>query len=181
MNLEKSNQKLTKSEGIAEKIIVVRGMRVIVDFDLASIYGVETKILNRAVKRNIQRFPEDFMFQLTEEELESVRFQIGTASKRNIRFRPYVFTEHGSVMLATILNSPTAVKASIVVVRAFVKMRAMLALHQDLADRVAELEKVTDYHGQKFSTVSALLSEIMGDSKYLKQKIGFVEAKKKKK
>ena len=104
MNLEKSNQKLTKSEGIAEKIIVVRGMRVIVDFDLASIYGVETKILNRAVKRNIQRFPEDFMFQLTEEELESVRFQIGTASKRNIRFRPYVFTEHGSVMLATILK-----------------------------------------------------------------------------
>ena len=84
-------------------------------------------------------------------------------------------------MLASVLNSPTAVEASIVVVRAFVKMRAMLALHQDLADRVEELEKVTDYHGQKFGAVSALLSEIMRDPKYLKRKIGFVETKKKKK
>ena len=83
-------------------------------------------------------------------------------------------------MLASVLNSQTAVEASIVVVRAVVKMRAMLSLHQDLADRVEELEKVTDYHGQKFGAVSALLSEIMHDPKYLKRKIGFVEAKKKK-
>ena len=105
------------------------------------------------------------MFQLSESEFETIRSQNVTASKRNLRFRPYVFTEHGAVMLATILNSPTAIKASIVVVRAFVRMRAMLALHQDLADRVEELEKVTDYHGQKFGVVSDLLSQILRDPK----------------
>lgn len=151
------------------------------DFDLAEIYKVETKILNRAVKRNLKRFPKDFMFQLSEDEAESIRRQFGTASKRNVRFRPYAFTEHGAVMLASVLNSPTAIQASIVVVRAFVNLRAMLVLHQDLADRVEELEKVTDYHGQKFGAVSALLSEIMRDPKFLKRKIGFVETKKGKK
>lgn len=166
---------------IEDRIFIVRGERVMLDHELAEIYQVETKALNQAVKRNLDRFPSDFMFQLSEPEFETIRSQNVTASKRNIRFRPYVFTEHGAVMLATILNSPTAVRASIVVVRAFVRMRAMLALHQDLADRVEELEKVTDYHGQKFGAVSALLSEIMRDPKYLKQKIGFVETKKKKK
>lgn len=172
---------IAKIAEIEEKILVVRGQRVMIDHELAEIYRVETKALNQAVKRNLNRFPSDFMFQLSEAELESMRSQNVTASKRNIRFRPYVFTEHGAVMLATILNSPTAVEASIVVVRAFVRMRAMLALHQDLADRVEELEKVTDYHGQKFGAVSALLSEIMRDPKHLKQKIGFVETRKKKK
>ena len=93
---------------------------------------------------------------------------------------PYAFTEHGAVMLASVLNSEAAIQASIAVVRAFVKMRAMFALHQDLADRVEELEKVTDYHGQKFGAVSALLSEIMRDPKYLKRKISFLPTKKKK-
>jgi len=173
-----TSTKLAIVDQLEDKIIVVRGLRVMFDFDLANVYQVETKILNRAVKRNIHRFPTDFMFQLTDEEAESMRLNIGTASKRNVRFRPFVFTEHGAVMLASVLNSQTAVEASIVVVRAFVKIRAMLALHQDLADRVEELEKVTDYHGQKFGAVSALLSEIMRDPKHLKRKIGFVEAKK---
>jgi hypothetical protein len=172
---------IAKIEEIEAKIFVVRGQRVMLDGELAEIYQVETKALNQAVKRNLARFPSDFMFQLSESEFETMRSQSVTASKRNIRFKPYVFTEHGAVMLATILNSPTAVKASIVVVRAFVRMRAMLALHQDLADRVEELEKVTDYHGQKFGAVSALLSDIMRDPKYLKRKIGFVETRKKKK
>lgn len=172
---------LTVIDRIEERIYIFRGQRVMLDFDLAEIYQVETKILNRAVKRNLKRFPKDFMFQLSADEAESIRSQFVTASKRNVRFRPYAFTEHGAVMLASVLNSPTAIEASIVVVRAFVKMRTMLALHQDLADRVEELEKVTDYHGQKFGAVSALLSEIMRDPKYLKRKIGFVETRKKKK
>jgi hypothetical protein len=170
-------------EEIEEKIYVIRGQRVMLDSDLAHIYQVETGALNRAVKRNLARFPSDFIFQLSDEETESLRCQIGISNKGRggRRYSPYVFTEHGAVMLASVLNSPTAVEASIVVVRAFVKMRAMLALHQDLADRVEELEKTTDYHGQKFGAVSALLSEIMLDPKYLKRKIGFVEVKKKKK
>lgn len=181
MSKNKITKAIAKVDEIEGRIVVVRGQRVMFDHELAEIYQVETKVLNQAVKRNFDRFPNDFMFQLSESEFETMRSQNVTASKRNIRFRPYVFTEHGAVMLATILNSPTAIKASIVVVRAFVRMRAMLALHQDLADRVEELEKVTDYHGQKFGAVSALLSEIMRDPKYLKRKIGFVETKKRKK
>lgn len=181
MSKNKITKVIARIEEIEEQIFVVRGQRVMLDHELARIYQVETKALNQAVKRNLSRFPTDFMFQLSESEFEIIRSQNVTASKRNIRFRPYVFTEHGAVMLATILNSPTAVQASIIVVRAFVKMRAMLALHQDLADRVEELEKVTDYHGQKFGAVSALLSEIMRNPKYLKREIGFVESKKKKK
>lgn len=181
MSKNKITKVIARIEEIEEQIFVVRGQRVMLDHELARIYQVETKALNQAVKRNLSRFPTDFMFQLSESEFEIIRSQNVTASKRNIRFRPYVFTEHGAVMLATILNSPTAVQASIIVVRAFVKMRAMLALHQDLADRVEELEKVTDYHGQKFGAVSALLSEIMRNPKYLKREIGFVGSKKKKK
>lgn len=177
------NSAIAVIDEIEEKIYVIRGQRVMLDSDLAEIYQVETKLLNRAVKRNLNRFPPDFIFQLNAEETDSLRRQIGTSKtgRGGRRYLPYVFTEHGAVMLASVLNSPTAVEASIVVVRAFVKMRAMLALHQDLADRVEELEKVTDYHGQRFGVVSDLLRQILRDPKYLKRKIGFVETKKKKK
>lgn len=180
VNKEKQETSLTVIEAIDEKIYLVRGQKVMLDSDLAEIYQVETKMLNRAVKRNLTRFPIDFMSQLTAEEVESMRFQIGTASasKRNVRFRPFAFTEHGAVMLASVLNSPTAIEASIKVVRAFVKMRSILALHQDLAERIEELEKVTDKHDQNFTVVSQLLSEIFRDPKFLKRKIGFVEEKK---
>ena len=183
----KREQKLAVAviEEIEEKIYVIRGQRVMLDSDLAEVYQVETRALNQAVKRNLSRFPKDFMFQLDEAETIALRnssqFVMSSRKHRGTSYQPYAFTEHGAVMLASVLNSPTAVEASIVVVRAFVKLRAMLALHQDLADRVEELEKVTDYHGQKFGAVSALLSEIMLDPKYLKRKIGFIETKKKKK
>ncbi len=188
--MNKPNTNLAIFEEIESKIYVLRGQRVMLDSDLANIYQVETRVLKQAVRRNRQRFPDDFMFELSDDELsklDSSRSQTVILNKSktrrggNIKYAPFAFTEHGAVMLASVLNSQTAVEASIVVVRAFVKMRAMLALHQDLADRVEELEKVTDYHGQKFGAVSALLSEIMRDPKYLKRKIGFVEVKKKKK
>ncbi len=185
----KSEQKaaLAVIEEVEDKIYVFRGQRVMLDSDLAEVYQVETRVLKQAVRRNRHRFPDDFLFELTADEtalLERSRSQTVTLnrprSKRgsNIKYAPFAFTEHGAVMLASVLKSQTAVEASIVVVRAFVKMRAMLALHQDLADRVEELEKVTDYHGQKFGVVSDLLSQILRDPKFLKRKIGFVEAKK---
>ncbi|MBX3291737.1 MAG: ORF6N domain-containing protein [Acidobacteria bacterium] len=188
----KSEQKaaLAVIEEVEDKIYVFRGQRVMFDSDLAEIYQVETRVLKQAVRRNRHRFPDDFLFELTADEtalLERSRSQTVTLnrplSKRgsNIKYAPFAFTEHGAVMLASVLKSQTAVEASIVVVRAFVRMRAMLALHQDLADRVEELEKVTDYHGQKFGVVSDLLSQILRDPKFLKRKIGFVEAKKGKK
>ena len=165
-------------DGIEEKIYLIRGQKVMLDSDLAEIYNVTTKRLNEQVKRNIDRFPEDFMFQLTEQEIEGMRSQIPTASKRNVRFRPNAFTEHGAVMLASVLNSTMAIEASINVVRAFVKMRSILALHQDLAERLEKLEKTTDKHDQNFAVISQLLREIFRDPKFLKRKIGFIEEKK---
>jgi len=179
-NEETQEKNLIVFEEIEEKIHLIRGQKVMLDSDLAEVYQVATRVLNQAVKRNLHRFPEDFMFQLSVEEVDNLamRSQIVTASKRNIRFRPYVFTEHGAVMLASVLNSPTAIEASIKVVRAFVKMRSILALHQDLADRIKELEKVAGKHNQDFRVVFQLLGEIKRDPKFLKRKIGFVGEKK---
>ena len=136
-------------------IVTLRDERVILDSDLASLYGVATKRLNEQFRRNRKRFPEDFAFQLTTDELESLRSQnataspeqsgmrsqIATASKRNIRHRPWAFTEHGALQVANILNSPRAVQMSVFVIRAFVKMRQTLLGTQDLSRKLAALEK----------------------------------------
>ena len=127
-------------EGI---IHTVRGERVILDADLARIYGVETKVLNQAAKRNHSKFPPDFLFELTAEEVEAVnhmRSQIVIASKRNVRYRPFAFTEHGALMAATILNSPQGTQMSVFVMRAFVKMRALLTATRELAKKLASVE-----------------------------------------
>ncbi len=126
-----------------EVIRTLRGQRVILDFDLAAIYGVETKSLNKAIRRNPARFPDDFMFQLLPEEVASLRFQIGTSKpgRGGRRYRPYAFTEHGAIMTATVLNSPQAVDMSVFVVRAFAKMREQLLATATLAKRLAEVEK----------------------------------------
>ncbi len=141
---------------VEELIRFVRGQRVILDADLARIYAVPTKQLNQAVKRNQDRFPVDFAFQLDPQEVEGLRSQIATsfprdettirsqnvtASKRNIRFRPIAFTEHGAIMAANVLNSLRAVQMSVFVVRAFVKMREVLAQNKELAAKLAELER----------------------------------------
>ena len=183
MAIKESQEKsLTVIEGIEEKIYLIRSQKVMLDSDLAEVYQVETRVLNQALKRNLDRFPEDFMFQLTDEETKSLRsqFVISNKGRGGRRYLPYVFTEHGAVMLASVLKSQTAIEASIEVVRAFVKMRSILALHQDLAERLEKLEKTTDKHDQNFAVVSQLLSEIFRDPKFLKRKIGFVEEKKKK-
>ena len=131
-------------------IKTIRGEKVILDSDLAAIYGVETKALNRAVKRNAKRFPEDFVFQLTKDEAESLRCQSGTSnlmshsaisSRGGTRYLPYGFTEHGAIMAASVLNSARAVEMSVYVVRAFVKMRSVLSEHKDLARELAEVER----------------------------------------
>lgn len=175
-------------EGVEDKIYVIRGQRVILDSDLAEVYQVETKALKQAVRRNRHRFPDDFLFELTLDEtrhLESLRSQIVTLEKSNrgrySKYGAFAFTEHGAVMLASVLNSPTAVEASIVVVRAFIKMRTLLSLHKDLAKRIEQLTKVAVRHENDFEVVFQLLGEIMRDPKHLKHKIGFVEPRKKKK
>jgi hypothetical protein len=156
--MPKPSTKLTTDQ-LGQLIYEIRGERVMLDSDLASIYGVETKALNRAVKRNRDRFPKDFVFQLSEDEWKNLRYQIGTSTsgrehqslKYQIgtsslghggrRTRPYAFTEHGAIMAANVLNSARAVQMSVFVVRAFLKMRALLGDKRELAQRLAALEK----------------------------------------
>lgn len=139
-------------EAVEPLIREVRGERVILDADLARLYGVETKALNRAVKRNTEKFPPDFLFHLTDAEVESLRCQIGTSNigRGGRRYLPYAFTEHGAIMAANVLNSPEAVQMAVFVVRAFVKMRGLLtdtrALAGKLADLEAELKSRLDIH-----------------------------------
>jgi hypothetical protein len=152
---------MSKTETIAlvpdvdRAILTIRGQKVILDADLAGIYGVKTKALNQALKRNLARFPQDFLFRLLPAELDAIRSQIVTASpetaapvssKRNIRHLPYAFTEHGALMAATILNSPRAVAMSVYVIRAFVKMRQDLAANSVILRRLAEIDKTLLVH-----------------------------------
>ncbi|HMZ02450.1 MAG TPA: ORF6N domain-containing protein, partial [Burkholderiaceae bacterium] len=137
-------------ESITLRIASVRGQRVIVDADLATLYEVETKRLNEAVRRHLARFPADFMFQLTAEEWLALRSQFATLNDapagrgRHRKYLPYAFTEHGALMAATLLNSPRAVEVSIYVVRAFVRLRELAASQADLAIRLDELEQKTE-------------------------------------
>jgi len=140
----KTESKIIAAARIESCIVALRGEKVLLDSDLAQIYGVPTKALNRAVKRNKARFPEDFLFQLTADEI--MRCQIGTASKRNLRYRPYAFTEHGALMAANILNSRRAVEMSVYVIRAFVRMRRELTVNETVARRLAEIEKALLKH-----------------------------------
>lgn len=126
---------------IQQKIYEIRGFKVMLDFDLAELYGVETKNLKRAVKRNLKRFPKDFMFELAQDEWENLRCNFGTSSWGGTRYAPYAFTEHGVVMLASIINSDKAVNANIAIVRAFIALREMAMHYKELAQKIAEMEK----------------------------------------
>ncbi|HLE41477.1 MAG TPA: ORF6N domain-containing protein [Nitrospirota bacterium] len=162
---------LVAMEVVEKKIVLIRGQKVILDVDLSELYRVPTKVFNQAVKRNIDRFPKDFMFQLTADEALAIRSQFVTASKRNIRYLPYAFTEHGIIMAASILNSQRAIDASVYVVRAFVKLREMIASHKDLVKKLDELEK--KYDGQ-FQIVFEAIRQILEVEDKPKRKIGFI-------
>src|SRR5713226_7934518 len=139
------------AERIAQSIIVLRGHKVMLDADLAALYGVQTRALNQAIKRNLDRFPADFMFRLSAQELETWRSQVvisKPSAKMGLRRAPFAFTEHGALMAATVLNSTRAVETSVYVVRAFIRLRQFLATHKDLARRLEEQEKKLSTHDQ---------------------------------
>ena len=140
-------------------IHVIRGQKVLIDSDLAGLYGVPTKRLNEAVRRNPSRFPEDFMFQLTEDEVDRLRSQFATSNegRGGRRYAPYAFTEHGVVMLSSVLNSERAIQMSILVVNAFVRMRELIAHNRDIADRVEKLERG---HARTASVIEILVEDI---------------------
>lgn len=166
-----------QSDDLASAIFLVRGQRVMLDADLAMVYGVETRVLNLAVKRNLSRFPEDFMFQLTKVEYENLRSQLVISRWGGRRYLPNVFTEHGAVMLASVLNSPQAVEASIFVVRAFVKLREFLAAQNELSKRVDDLEtKIDDLekqHDEKFRQVFEAFRQLIRKENKPRRPIGF--------
>jgi len=158
-----AKQSVIPAERIERQILLVRGQKVIVDEDLASLYGVTTKRLNEQASRNSDRFPADFAFRLTRQEVANLRSQIATSSLSwgGRRKPPMVFTEHGVVMVASVLNSPIAVAASIEVVRAFVRLRQWLASHADLAKKLDDLEKKYAEHDEKFVLVFQAIRKLM--------------------
>jgi hypothetical protein len=140
------------------RILLIRKQRVMLSDDLALLYGVETKALNRAVKRNIERFPDDFMFQLTSQEWADLKCQIGTSSWGGSRIPPYAFTEQGVAMLSSVLRSPRAVEVNIAIMRAFLRLREMLLSNADLARKLADLERKYD---SQFKAVFDAIRELM--------------------
>ena len=158
---------------IEQRIFLLRGLRVMLSIDLASIYGVEPRVLVQAVKRNIERFPEDFMFQLSEEEAASLRSQFVTLKQgrgQHSKYLPYAFTEQGVAMLSGILNSQQAIKANIEIMRAFVRQRQILASNRALAEKVNALEKKYD---SQFKIVFDAIRQIMTPPESKKRPIGF--------
>lgn len=158
-------------EMIERKILLIRGEKVLLDTDLAELYGVEVKQLKRQVRRNIDRFPADFMFQLLKEEYESLRRHFGTFKRgEHSKYLPYAFTEQGVAMLSSVLRSKRAVQVNIAIMRAFVKLREMLATHKDLARKLEEMEKKYD---AQFKVVFDAIRQLMAPPETKKRKIGF--------
>jgi hypothetical protein len=161
---------------VESRILVVRQHKIILDNDLAELYGVPVKRLNEQVKRNRERFPADFMFQLTSEEREALRSQFAT-SKRDARggrrYAPYAFTEHGAIMAATVLNSERAVEMSVFVVRAFVRLRETLASNQQLAAKLDELEQRLETHDASIQDLIEAIRQLMIPDPATGRKIGF--------
>lgn len=161
------------SQALAARIVVIRGQRVLLDADLAQLYEVETRRLNEQIKRNMGRFPLDFMFQLTSEEFENLKSQFATSSWGGRRKLPLAFTEHGAIMAASVLNSDRAVEMSVYVVRAFVQLRAVLLDHKALADKLAALERRVSHHDNSLAEVIDAIRALMAQPKPANRTIGF--------
>jgi hypothetical protein len=164
---------------IEDLILLIRGQRVMLDADLAELYGVPTKVFNQAIKRNAERFPEDFMFQLTPAELTNLRSQIVTSRSDwgGRRYLPYVFTEHGAIMAANVINSERAIEISVYVVRAFVKLREMFAGHKEMARKLTELENRLDTHDHAIHSIITTLKQLMNPPPKPQKQIGFKTGK----
>ena len=170
-------------EVIATRILEIRGKKVMLDRDLAKLYGVEVKALNRAVKRNIKRFPSDFMLQLSWEEAESLRSQIVTLNSRcqigtlkqgrNIKYLPYAFTEQGVAMLSSVLNSERAIQVNILIMRAFTKLREIFLTHKELAVKIDALEKKYAEHDETIKGIFEAIKQLLEPPVKEKRIIGF--------
>ena len=169
------NHALTTTE-IKNLIYHIRGKAVMLDSDLAALYGVTTKRLNEQVRRNLSRFPADFMLQLTAQEADSLRSQFATLKPgrgQHRKYLPYAFTEHGAVMLASVLNSPQAIETSVFVVRAFVQLRELATAHRKLGDKLAELERRVGKHDESIRSLVMAIRQLMSPPEPKRRRIGF--------
>jgi len=162
-------------EVVISKIIFVRGEKVLLDRDLAELYGVETKVLKQAVRRNIKRFPNDFMFELTKEEFENWRSQFVTsnAEKMGLRYSPMAFTEQGVAMLSSVLRSNRAIEVNVAIMRAFVQLRKMISSHKELAHKLLELEQRLEGHDEQIQVIFEAIKQLMMPPKKPRKRIGF--------
>lgn len=173
------NQSVTiLTKRVDSRIVSIRDCRVILDFDLAELYGVEVRALNQQVKRNARRFPDDFVFQLTADEVAGMRSQnvIPKPGRGGSRYLPYAFTEHGAIMAASVLNSERAVEMSIFVVRAFVRMREALATNQQILTKLSELERQVEGHDASIQELVEAIRELMEPPPASGRRIGFALA-----
>jgi phage regulator Rha-like protein len=175
--MEDAKRLLAPEEVIMSKIFTIRGMNVMLDMDLAMLYGIETKQLKRAVKRNIDRFPKDFMFELTSEELTDWRRQFGTSNreKMGLRIRPFAFTEHGVLMLASVLTSTRAVQVNIQIVRIFAKMREILMAHKEIISQLGQQEQKLIDHDNKILLIFEYIKQL---EQLKKDEVDFKERKR---
>ena len=160
---------------VESRILILRHQRIILDTDLAELYGIPVKRLNQQIRRNRDRFPPDFMFHLTAKEHDALRSQIATSKKGRggRRYPPYAFTEHGAIMAATVLNSRRAIEISVFIVRAFVRMREMLAKNRQLAAKIKELDRRLETHDTAIQEIIDAIKELMVPEEASKRKIGF--------
>jgi hypothetical protein len=158
---------------IEQKIFLIRSQRVMLSMQLADLYGVATKVLMQAVKRNLDRFPSDFMFKLTSEELRTLRSQIVTSKRGGIRYLPYAFTEQGVAMLSSVLKSKRAIQVNITIMRAFVKLRQILSTHKELSHKLEQLERKTEKHDSEIQAIFEAIRQLMAPPEKPKRRIGF--------
>lgn len=158
---------------IVNKVLLIRDKRVMIDRDIAELYGVTTKRINEAVKRNKERFPQDFMFQLTKQEHEILRSQFATSSWGGSRYAPYAFTEHGVLMLANVLKSDQAIEMSLQIIRVFVQMRELALTHKDVLVKLLKIEKKITEHDEDLKVLFDAVKEMLETPKKEREKIGY--------
>ena len=160
-------------EGVEARILTIRGQKVLFDHHLAELYEVQTKALLQGVKRNQDRFPEDFMFRLTDHEFEILRSQFVTSSWGGRRYNPFVFTQEGVAMLSSVLRSKRAVQVNIAIMRAFVRMREMLSAHKEVVRRLDEVERRVGHHDKEIKAVFDVIRKMIAEPVKKKPRIGF--------
>ncbi len=174
--MKKSKTSLIPQETIEGKILLIRGKKVMLDRDLAALYGVQTKVLKQAVRRNAKRFPDDFMFELTTKEFENWRSQFVTSKsdKMGLRYKPMAFTEQGVSMLSSVLNSERAIQVNIQIMRTFTKLREMILTHKELKQKIEAMERKYDYH---FKIVFDAIKKLLEQPEKTRGRIGFRKEK----